>query len=57
VGSFLAGVSSPLALGKVELEDGERVTGFVCESHALAAAEDITTHGGWRAYLQTRASG
>ena len=30
--------------------------GFLCESHALAGASDITVHGGWRAYLASLAS-
>jgi allophanate hydrolase len=51
VGSFLAGIPAPLGLGKIELEDGEQVTGFSCESHAIANAADITALGGWRAYL------
>jgi allophanate hydrolase len=57
VGSFLAGVSSPLTLGKLELEDGERVTGFLCEAFAVAGAEDITAHGGWRGYRRAQARG
>lgn len=51
VGSFLALVPSPLGLGSVELADGRRVHGFVCESWAVDGAEDITAFGGWRAYL------
>ncbi len=51
VGSFLAGVPSPLSLGTVDLEDGTRVHGFLCEAHATAGAEDISSFGGWRAYL------
>jgi allophanate hydrolase len=50
-GSFLALVPSPLGLGSVELADGRRVHGFVCESWAVDGAEDITAFGGWRAYL------
>lgn len=53
VGSFLALVPTPLAIGQVELEDGAWVHGFVCEPHALQGARDITRHGGWRAYLRT----
>jgi hypothetical protein len=37
--------------GLVLLEDGSSVQGFVCESHAVAQAEDITALGGWRAHL------
>jgi allophanate hydrolase len=51
VGSLLALIPSPLGLGSVELADGRRVHGFLCESHALAGAQDISAFGGWRAYL------
>ena len=51
VGSFLALIPAPLGLGTLQLEDGRSVHGFLCESHALAHAQDITAHGGWRAYL------
>ena len=30
------------------------VTGFLCEPGALEGAEDITSYGGWRAYLRSR---
>jgi allophanate hydrolase len=50
-GSFVAGIPSPLGIGKVELEDGTWVSGFLCESAALAEATDITSFGGWRPYL------
>ncbi len=51
VGAFLAGVPAPLAIGTVELAGGGTVKGFLCEAAALAGARDITTHGGWRAWL------
>jgi allophanate hydrolase len=51
VGSFLAGIPSPLGLGKVELADGTLVTGFVCEANAVSDAKDITPLGGWRRFL------
>ena len=53
VGSFLALIPAPLGLGKVELADGSWVTGFVCEGFALDAAHDVTSHHGWRAYMQS----
>jgi allophanate hydrolase len=52
LGSFLGGIPTPLALGKIELENGEFATGFLCESHATADAVDITVFGGWRGYLK-----
>ena len=51
VGTFLAGVSAPLAIGTIELEDGGRVHGFLCEGNATVRARDISSFGGWRAYL------
>jgi allophanate hydrolase len=51
VGSFLALVPAPLTLGSIELQEGGTVHGFLCESHAAVGAEDITSFGGWRAYL------
>lgn len=51
-GSFVAGIPEPLGIGKVELADGRRVCGFICEPIGLAGAEDITGFGGWRGFLQ-----
>jgi allophanate hydrolase len=51
LGSFLAGIPAPLGLGKVELADGSWETGFVCEGYGLDGATDITSFGGWRAWL------
>ena len=50
-GSFVAGIPSPLGIGTVELEDGGRVQGFVCEGIAAGDARDITEFGSWRAFL------
>ncbi|MCR8631640.1 allophanate hydrolase [Paenibacillus radicis (ex Xue et al. 2023)] len=47
-GSFAASIPAPLGIGKVELEDGSEVPGFVCEGYAIDGAEDITASGGWR---------
>lgn len=51
IGSFLALIPPPLGLGSVELEDGSWVKGFICEPCGLVRAEDISHHGGWRAYM------
>ena len=48
-------VPPPLCIGNVELEDGTWVKGFLCESDAAAAGQDITAWGGWRAYVAARA--
>jgi len=54
-GSFVAEIPAPLGIGTMILEDETQVQGFVCETAAVANAEDITRHGGWRAFLKTRA--
>lgn len=47
-GTFTSLIPAPLGIGKVELNDGSEVSGFVCEAYAAANAEDITAYGGWR---------
>jgi allophanate hydrolase len=54
LGTFLAVIPQPMALGEVELDDGRTVVGFLCEPLALEGARDITATGGWRAYLASR---
>ena len=49
--SFVQGIPAPLGVGTVELEAGEQVTGFICETDGLEHATDITHFGGWRGYL------
>jgi len=51
LGKIAAEIDLPLAIGTLTLEDGRRVTGFVCEGIAATKATDITHLGGWRAYL------
>lgn len=51
VGALLAQVPAPLGFGRVRLADGRLVTGFLAEAAGLVGAQDITAHGGWRAYL------
>jgi allophanate hydrolase len=53
-GSFVAGIPTPLAIGKLILGDGREVSGFLCEAHATSRAQDITGYGGWRAYQASR---
>jgi allophanate hydrolase len=56
LGRLLTALPRPMTLGSVELADGSRVPGFLCEPAALDGAADITEQGGWRAYLSHRAS-
>jgi allophanate hydrolase len=50
-GDFVAGIPSPLGVGRVRTADGGDVCGFLCEAIAVENAVDITDRGGWRAYL------
>jgi allophanate hydrolase len=54
-GKFVADIPAPLGVGKIALDDGSVVSGFLCEAHALEGAEEITRFGGWRGYLAQRA--
>jgi len=56
IGAFVDSIKAPLGVGRVELEDGGDVLGFLCEAYATREAEDITQFGGWRAYLQNAAA-
>jgi allophanate hydrolase len=47
-GKFAIGIPAPLAMGKVLLEDGTEVPGFVCEASGGKNGKDITHFGGWR---------
>jgi len=53
-GSFVAGIPAPLGIGKVKLENGGVVSGFLCESVGVTGAQDISQLGGWRQFLRTR---
>ncbi len=53
VGGFVGTVESPLAIGSVELEEGEWVHGFVGDASAMSGALDISSHGGWRGYQES----
>jgi allophanate hydrolase len=50
-GDFVSKIPGPLGIGKVKLESGEEVPGFIAEPRATEGAEDITAFGSWRAWL------
>lgn len=52
-GAFIEGVPAPLGIGTLELNDGTQVKGFICECHGVKDAREITSYGGWRAYLES----
>ncbi len=49
---FMAGLAAPMAIGRVCLDDGRDVLGFLCEPAAIRGAADITSYGGWRAWRE-----
>jgi allophanate hydrolase len=55
-GAFVDAIPAPLGIGKVTLDDGSAVSGFLCEAHGVAGAREITQLGGWRAYIAEIAS-
>ena len=54
-GKFVQRIPAPLGIGKLTLDDGSSVSGFLCEAHAVKDAQEITSLGGWRAYIQSKA--
>ncbi len=50
-GRFVAAVPSPLSIGTLELDGGRSVKGFLVEAEAVAGARDISSFGGWRAFM------
>jgi allophanate hydrolase len=47
---FLATVTPPLAIGPVDLIDGQQVLGFVCTADAADPDREITAAGSWRKF-------
>jgi allophanate hydrolase len=54
-GAFVANVEPPHAIGKVALDDGRWLPGFLCDAAAAVGQTDIGAHGGWRNWLAAEA--
>jgi allophanate hydrolase len=50
-GGFVASLPQPMGIGRVQLADGRECPGFICEPCAVEGAVDISSFGGWRAYI------
>ena len=50
----MTGLTAPMAIGRVGLDDDRDVLGFLCEPTATRGAADITRFGGWRAWIGRR---
>ncbi|THD43536.1 MAG: allophanate hydrolase [Bradyrhizobium sp.] len=55
-GAFVASVEQPHAIGKVALEDGRWLPGFLCDPLATRGRPDIGGYGGWRKWLAAKGS-
>jgi allophanate hydrolase len=49
VGKFLGNIPDELSLGKIKLDDGSEVVGFLGQGE-INGQDDITEYGGWRYY-------
>jgi allophanate hydrolase len=54
LGPFVAQIPHPLGIGKVELDNGTWVTGFIAEPVVMEEGREITELGGWRKYLASK---
>jgi allophanate hydrolase len=50
-GRFVAAVPPPLSIGTVRLAGGAAAKGFLVEAKAIEGTRDITSFGGWRAFM------
>jgi allophanate hydrolase len=53
-GRFVAGVPSPLSIGTLHFDNGSECKGFLVEAEATRNARDISSLGGWRAYIASK---
>jgi allophanate hydrolase len=53
-GRFVAAVPPPLSIGTIRLADGGCVKGFLVEAKAVDGACDISSFGGWRAFVAAK---
>jgi allophanate hydrolase len=55
-GRFVGAIPAPLGIGTLTLADGRSVKGFLVEAEGVAGARDVSSFGGWRAFVaQARA--
>lgn len=52
-GKFVSNIPWPLGIGRVELEEGRWVQGFLCDPSTALQSIEITPYGGWRNYLKS----
>jgi allophanate hydrolase len=55
-GRFVAAIPPPLSIGTIRLADGRGVKGFIVEAAGVEGARDISSFGGWRAFMAEKAA-
>lgn len=55
-GRLVAAIPSPLGIGTIHLADGSKAKGFLCEDVGTSGARDISSYGGWRAFVASKQS-
>ncbi len=55
-GKFVEAIPPPLSIGTIRLADGSQVKGFIVEAAGVDGARDISSFGGWRAYMAEAAA-
>ena len=55
-GKFVAAIPPPLSIGTIRLADGRGVKGFIVGPQAIDGARDISSFGGWRAFMAQKAA-
>ena len=53
-GRFVADIPAPLGIGTLSFTDGTACKGFLAEAEALKGAQDVSSFGGWRAFVAAR---
>ncbi len=53
-GIFVASVPAPLSIGTLRFDNGSQCKGFLVEAEATRNARDISSLGGWRAYIASK---
>jgi allophanate hydrolase len=55
-GRFVGDIPPPMSIGTVRLADGGSAKGFLVEARAIDGARDISSFGGWRAFVGSKGS-
>jgi allophanate hydrolase len=53
-GQFMSYIPQPLGIGTLNLEDGSKVKGFICEPCGIDVEKDISSFGNWKSFLASK---